>query len=170
MSDSEHHDHGSKQADQLKFHDYMEFLRCHRNAIEVRRADELKICTAAVVFLLVVTKGLSEAPDFLSSTCGLTATVAGFTILLSIYGFMLLMIEKANKHNRYSYNILEAALKERVPEFKQLGSSETIKEIAAETRGETIVRSWAAVPPFAAAVVVAILCLVFLFVVGTKPR
>jgi hypothetical protein len=145
-----------------RIEDYMALLNYHHHAMEARRSLELKIFTAGIAFLLVITKGLHDTPTFISARGAPEATLAAFGILLGIYCFMLIRIETATAFDRRQYHRLERCVRRMLPEYAK--DQEALDNSGKqETWLQALVRSWAAFPPFVAATVIAIACWLFLF-------
>jgi hypothetical protein len=139
----------------------MALLNYHHHAMEARRSLELKVFTGGVAFLLVITKGLHDSPAYISSRWAPTATAVIFGLLWAIYLFMLFRIEIATSPDRRSYHFLE----QKIGEILAINANGKVvgKRDRRETWCEVLLRSWAAVPPFCAATVIAIACWLYLF-------
>jgi hypothetical protein len=165
----------------------LSLLEYHHRAMESRRAIELKIFTAAIAFFLVITKGLYDAREVLYSYQGAGYFLAvPFLLSLVIYLFMLLCIESASKRNRQKYHYwsdrIDALVKEELLDNSgnnilkrngspSAGNSDKKRDNVdfrnskrSESFLQTLLSSWAAVPPFLAAVVIAFSCYMFLIV------
>jgi hypothetical protein len=147
---------------------YIDMLKYHHSAMESRRTIQLTIFTACVGLFLVVTKGLSDARAAILATSWANYAVGGFFfLLLAIYLHMLLRMEAASKFDRKQYHHLEDCVRARIPEY-------SLKPVAATPRKEEtsfmlFLRAWASVPPFMAAVVIAISCWCFIFLLPLVP-
>ena len=141
----------------------LRLLEYHHHAMETRRSLELKVFTGAVVFFLAVTRSIYEHISLLRAYTYAACWVAGaFVILLGLYGFFLYRIELATRHDRLRYHQLEQDLSPIIQ--TQLGGVASIGLRSANVESPFVgfIRSWAAVPPFMATMVIATGCWLFL--------
>jgi hypothetical protein len=141
---------------------YIGLLNYHHDAMESRRSIQLKIFTGSTAFFLVVTKVIYEARENISDTPFVPWGIGfAFLVLLLTYLFMLWRIETATTFDREKYHRLEDHLRSILP------ACSPPSEIKNRTRGnetilDTLLRSWASVPPFLATVIIAGSCWIFL--------
>ena len=152
----------------------MALLNYHHSTMESRRTIELQIFIAAITLFLIITKGLYDARDVVALVSWAPAAIAvAYGFLLAIYFWMLFRIETANMFDRQQYHRLEKCARRMLPGLTEIVETKGTKnESKKETVGQAISRSWAAVPPFAVAVVIAVSCWGFLFLApsGTPKR
>jgi hypothetical protein len=143
--------------------DHVALAEYHHGAMEVRRSLELKIVTGAIVFFLLTTKAFSDANiDTSPWSVALVSLTGLYTALLMILGFLLWRIEKATRPDRECYHQLSNEAWNLVHGLPILDLDPDKSKPKTEKWGTVLLRSWAAVPPFAATCVIAIACLFFL--------
>lgn len=140
----------------------LRLLEYHHRAMEARRSIQLKIFTGGIAFLLIITKGLYDYRDAIYNVPHiLLIIIGGFAALPAIYAFMLVRIEAASKRDRESYHGLESDLRQVVKGYFYEPSLD--KPERREGLGWSLLRSWAAVPPFLVALLVGVACVLFLW-------
>ena len=148
-------------------------LDYYHRAMESRRGIELKIFTGIIAFFLVVTKGLYDRIETLAAlTKYLPTYLPGTTYIIGIpfilcifiYLFMLCRIETASKMDRSRYHFWENRIDTLVKERFGLSTEKSESEIEKEGFLSSWFRSWAAAPPFMAALLIALSCWLILVI------